>query len=43
MIKLVDGNDPIAVRNMNNIVNLHDVMINQRRPEEAVAKFLDPG
>jgi predicted SnoaL-like aldol condensation-catalyzing enzyme len=43
MIELVDTNDRNAVRNMNNIVELHEVMINQRRPEEAVAEFLDPG
>jgi predicted SnoaL-like aldol condensation-catalyzing enzyme len=43
MIEIVDTNDRNAVRNMNNIVELHEVMINQRRPEEAVAKFLDPG
>ena len=43
MIKLVDINDSKAVRNINNIVDLHEVMINQKRPEEAVAKFLDPG
>lgn len=43
MVEIVDPNDHRAVRNMNNIVQLHEVMINQRRPEEAVANFLDPG
>ncbi|MEV0218908.1 nuclear transport factor 2 family protein [Streptomyces sp. NPDC050704] len=43
MLKLVDANDHQAVRNLNNIVDLHEVMINQRRPAEAVAQFLDPG
>jgi len=43
MIKMVDTNDKNAVRNLDNIVGLHEVMINQRRPAEAVAKFLDPG
>lgn len=43
MLKLVDSNDHRAVRNLNNIVDLHEVMINQRRPAEAVAQFLDPG
>src|SRR5690349_19675001 len=43
VIKLVDPNDDKAVRNLNNIVDLHEVMINQKRPEEAVAKYLDPG
>jgi predicted SnoaL-like aldol condensation-catalyzing enzyme len=43
MQKIVNNNDSGVVRNMNNIINLHEVMINQRQPEEAVAKFLDPG
>lgn len=43
MLKLVDPNDPIAVRNLNHIIDLHEVMINQRKPEEAVAKYMDPG
>ncbi|WP_329253153.1 nuclear transport factor 2 family protein [Streptomyces canus] len=43
MLRLVDVNDHRAVRNLNNIVDLHEVMINQRRPAEAVAQFLDPG
>ncbi|MBA0885038.1 nuclear transport factor 2 family protein [Flavobacterium undicola] len=42
MEKLVNSNDSKAVRNMNNIIGLHDVMINQRNPEEAIANFLDP-
>jgi len=32
VIKLVDTNDDNAVRNLNNIVNLHEVMINQSGP-----------
>jgi len=43
MIEIVDTNDRAAVRNLNNIVQLHEVMINQKRPKEAVAKYLDPG
>lgn len=43
MEKLVNNKDSKAVRNMNNIIGLHEVMINQRKPEEAVTKFLDPG
>jgi predicted SnoaL-like aldol condensation-catalyzing enzyme len=43
MIKMVDANDQRAVRNLDNIVQLHEVMINQRKPAEAVEKFLDPG
>jgi len=43
MIEIVDANDRKAVRNMKHIVDLHEVMINQRQPKEAVAKFLDPG
>jgi len=42
MEKLVNSNDSKAVRNLNNIISLHEVMINQGKPEEAVAKFLDP-
>jgi predicted SnoaL-like aldol condensation-catalyzing enzyme len=43
MLKLVDTSDIQAVRNLNNIIELHEVMINQRRPADAVAQFLDPG
>jgi len=42
MIEIVDTNDSDAVRNLNNIVQLHEVMINQRKPQEAVAAYLDP-
>ena len=42
MEKIVNLSDVKAVRNMNNIINLHEVMINQRKPDEAVAEFLDP-
>ncbi|CAN5370814.1 nuclear transport factor 2 family protein [soil metagenome] len=43
MEKLVNTNDSKAIRNMNNIIGLHEEMINQRKPEEAIAKYLDPG
>lgn len=43
MEKVVNINDIKAVRNMENIINLHEIMINQRQPEEAVLKFLDTG
>jgi len=43
MIEIVDTNDRKAVRNIKHIVDLHEVMINQRRPAQAVAKYLDPG
>ncbi|WP_158852516.1 hypothetical protein [Saccharothrix deserti] len=34
MIRLVGTNDHRAVRNLNNIVELHEVTINQKRPED---------
>jgi predicted SnoaL-like aldol condensation-catalyzing enzyme len=43
MLRLVDPSDAAAVRNLENIVQLHEVMINQRRPADAVGAFLDPG
>lgn len=42
MERIVNLSDAKAVRNMENIINLHEIMINQRQPEEAVLKFLDP-
>lgn len=42
MLKLVDPNDATAVRNLDNMINLHQVMINQRRPADAVGTYLDP-
>lgn len=42
MLKIVDTNDAVAVRNLENMISLHETMINQRRPAEAVAAYLDP-
>lgn len=42
MIVLVDVRDGRAVRNKDNILAFYDLLINQRKPEEAVATFLVP-
>ena len=42
MIETVDTADSRAVRNKNNVLALYDLMINQRRSEEAAAKFVGP-
>jgi predicted SnoaL-like aldol condensation-catalyzing enzyme len=42
MIVLVDPNDSAAVRNKDNVLALYDLMINQKKPEEAAAKFVGP-
>ena len=42
MIELVDINDSRAVRNKNNILAWYDLMINQKRSEEAAAKYVSP-
>jgi predicted SnoaL-like aldol condensation-catalyzing enzyme len=42
MIVLVDHNDSRAVRNKDNILALYDLMINQKKSEEAAAKFVSP-
>ena len=41
MIVLVDPNDSRAVRNKDNVLALYDLMINQKRSEEAAAKFVN--
>ena len=40
MIVLVDPSDARAVRNKDNVLALYDLMINQKKSEEATAKFL---
>ena len=40
MIELVNTNDSRAVRNKNNVLALYDQMINQKKSEEATAKFV---
>ncbi len=42
MIELVDVNDSRAVRNKDNVAGFYDLMINQKKAEEAVAKFVSP-
>ncbi len=42
MIVLVDPNDARAVRNKDNVLALYDLMINQKKSEEATAKFVRP-
>ena len=40
MIEIVDINDSCAVRNKNNVLELYELMINQKKSGEATAKFL---
>ena len=42
MIETVDTADSSAVRNKNNVLALYDLMITQKRSEEATAKFVSP-
>src|SRR5262245_39686656 len=42
MIVLVDPNDSRAVRNKDSVLALYDLMINQKKSEEAAAKFVSP-
>ena len=42
MIELIATNDSRAMRNKNNVLDLYDLMINQKRSEEATAKFVSP-
>src|SRR5262245_47618813 len=42
MIVLVDPKDSRAVRNKDNVLALYDLMINQKKSEEAAAKFVSP-
>jgi len=42
MIELIDINDSRAVRNKDNILRLYDLMINQKKSQEATAKFVSP-
>lgn len=40
MIEIVDTKDSRAVRNKNNVLELYELMINQKKSAEATAKFL---
>ena len=42
MIELVDIADGRAVRNKTNVLALYDLMINQKRSEEATGKYVNP-
>lgn len=42
MIFVVDRHDERAIRNKDSILAFYDLMINQKKPEEAVATFLAP-
>jgi predicted SnoaL-like aldol condensation-catalyzing enzyme len=42
MLVLVDRNDRRAVRNKDNVLALYDLMINQKKSEEATARFIRP-
>jgi predicted SnoaL-like aldol condensation-catalyzing enzyme len=42
MIELVDANDSRVVRNKDNVLAWYDLMINQRKPEEATAGYVSP-
>jgi hypothetical protein len=42
IIVLVDPNDTRAVRNKDNVRSLYDLMINQKKSEEAAARFVSP-
>ena len=42
MIELVNSNDSRAVRNKDIVLRLYELMINQKKSEEATAKYLSP-
>ena len=42
MIEIIDVNDSRAVRNKNNVLALYDLMINKKKSEEGMAKYLSP-
>ena len=42
MIEIINSSDARAVRNKNNVLELYEVMINQKNSAEATAKFLSP-
>jgi len=42
MIELFDSNDSCAVRNKDNILGFYDLVINKKKPEEFVARFISP-
>src|SRR6266436_1559906 len=42
MIEIIDTHDKRAVRNKKNILALYEQMINQKKSQEATAKFVSP-
>jgi len=42
MIEIIDINDGRAVRNKNNVLGFYDLVINQKKSEEFVGKFISP-
>jgi predicted SnoaL-like aldol condensation-catalyzing enzyme len=42
VIEILDTSDSRAVRNKNNVLDLYDLMINQKRSEEGTAKHVHP-
>ena len=42
MTEIVDTKDSRVVRNKNNVLALYELMINQKKSEEATAKFVSP-
>ena len=43
MIEIIDSNDSRAIRNKNNVLGFYDLVINQKKSEESVGKFISPG
>ncbi|MDQ0470466.1 nuclear transport factor 2 family protein [Labrys wisconsinensis] len=43
MIELVDTSDTRAVRNKDNVLEFYDLVINQKKSEEFVGRFMTPG
>jgi len=42
MIETIDINDSRALRNKNNVLGFYDLVINQKKSEEFVGKFISP-
>src|SRR5260370_23488233 len=42
MIESIDTNDSRAIRNKNNVLGFYDLVINQKKSEEFVGKFISP-
>jgi predicted SnoaL-like aldol condensation-catalyzing enzyme len=42
MIETIDINDGRAIRNKNNVLGFYDLVINQKKSEEFVGKFISP-